>query len=80
MYESSSLFNTHSIDFIKELPDELSQYAEQVNTAILGENLVLPTQSFALDMNEVSDDQSDGGNDPNTGFIDGPSFPSEAPG
>ena len=77
---SSSLFNTHSIDFIKELPDELSQYAEQVNTAILGENLVLPTQSFALDMNEVSDDQSDGGNDPNTGFIDGPSFPSEAPG
>jgi hypothetical protein len=43
---SASLFNTSSIDFVETLPSELNAYAGDVNTATLGLQLNLVTQSF----------------------------------
>jgi len=43
---SASLFTTSSIDFVETLPSELNAYAGDVNTATLGLQLNLVTQSF----------------------------------
>jgi len=43
---SASLFTTNSIDFVETLPSELNAYAGDVNTATLGLQLNLVTQSF----------------------------------
>ena len=43
---SASLFTTGSIQFVTSLPSELSEYAGDVNTATLGLQLNLVTQSF----------------------------------
>ena len=43
---SASLFTTGSIQFVESLPSELSAYAGDVNTATLGLQLNLITQSF----------------------------------
>ena len=45
---SASLFNTESIDFVETLPDELSAYQEEINTEIMGENLILTTGSYGI--------------------------------
>ena len=44
--ESASLFSTASIQFVETLPAELAKYSGDVNTATLGLQLNLPTQSF----------------------------------
>ena len=43
---SASLFTTNSIDFVTALPSELNAYAGDVDTATLGLELNLVTQSF----------------------------------
>ena len=43
---SASLFNTNSINFVTSLPSELSTYTGDVDTATLGLELNLVTQSF----------------------------------
>ena len=43
---SASLFTTNSIQFVENLPSELSAYAGDVNTNTLGSELNLITQSF----------------------------------
>ena len=74
---SASLFTTNSIQFVETLPSELARYSGDVNTATLGLQLNLVTQSFdasapiAISTPDIGFDDGTSGGGTSTGTTGG---------